>query len=88
MKSKSGENCLSFYVRAGDTVTVNVPDKYLFVYFASGTTWYGEDHLFGNGTNYYMDDEMIDFVSHSCEYVLRPVNDGNFEETPIDSDEF
>lgn len=88
LKSKATEDCLSFYVRAGDTVTINVPDRYLYVYFASGTTWYGEEHLFGNGTNYYMDDKIIDFVNYSWEYILRPVDDGNFDKTPIDSEDF
>ena len=32
---------LSFYVRAGETVTVGVPCDYLYVYFAYGDTWYG-----------------------------------------------
>ena len=52
---------MSFYVRAGDVVTIGVPAEYLYVYFASGDTWYGSTHLFGEQTSYSMDDEICDF---------------------------
>lgn len=88
LKNRSGVTKLSFYVRAGATVTVKVPEEYLYVYFASGTTWYGREHLFGSKTNYSMDDEVCDFTRYTWEYTLYPVNDGNFSQTPIDEDEF
>lgn len=80
----------SFYVRAGDTVSVSVPAAYLNVYFASGTEWYGygEGLMFGEETRYSKDDEMVDFESGSWEYTLYEVSDGNFSETPINEDEF
>jgi len=88
LKTRSGITRLAFYVRAGETVTVGTPNEYLYVYFASGGTWYGEDHLFGARTSYTMDDEICDFVNYSWEYTLVPVSDGNFSETPIDEEEF
>ena len=88
LKTSSGRTRLSFYVRAGDTVTVGVPAEYLYVYFASGKTWYGETHLFGSKTSYSMDDEIKDFTQYTWSYTLYPVTNGNFSETPIDPEDF
>ena len=88
MKTRSGVTRLSFYVRAGDTVTVGVPSEYLYVYFATGDTWYGETNLFGKNTSYSMDDNICNFTQYTWKYTLYPVSSGNFEQTPIDEDEF
>lgn len=79
---------LSFYVRAGETATVGVPDTDLYVYFASGETWYGEDLLFGENTHYSKDKRLLDFYEYTWSYTLYPVTNGNFSETPIDAEEF
>ena len=88
LKTRSGTERISFYVRAGDTVTVGVPAEYLYVYFATGDTWYGKANMFGSKTSYSMDDEVFDFTRYTCEYTLYPVSNGNFSQTPIDADEF
>ena len=88
LKTSTGNTRLSFYVRAGDTVTVGVPEEYLYVYFATGETWYGEYYLFGENTNYSMDNELLDFAQNSWEYTLYPVSNGNFSQTPIDAEKF
>lgn len=88
LKTSSGVERMSFYVRAGDTVTVGVPCEYLYVYFASGDTWYGTTHLFGEDTSYSMDDTICNFYDYNWEYTLYPVTSGNFEQTPIDENEF
>lgn len=88
LKTSSGITRLSFYVRAGETVTIGVPAENLYIYFASGKTWYGINNLFGEYTSYSMDDEILDFTEYTWEYTLYPVNNGNFSETPIDASEF
>jgi hypothetical protein len=90
LKSYSGSSYLSFYVRAGETVTVGVPAKRLYVYFASGKDWYGygEGLMFGKDTCYSKDDEAHDFTEYTWKYTLYPVTNGNFSETPIDQDDF
>ncbi len=88
LKNESDETKLSFYVQAGDTITVNVPRECLYVYFAEGTTWYGEELLFGSDTYYSKDEDICDFVMYTYTYTLYSVNNGNFEQTPIDADEF
>lgn len=88
LKDAQGNEKLSFYVRAGETATVGVPDINLQVFFASGDTWYGEDLLFGEKTYYSKDDRLLNFYDYTWSYTLYPVTDGNFSETPIDADEF
>lgn len=88
LKDASGNEVLSFYVRAYSSVTVGVPGQYLYTYFASGDTWYGEEYLFGEETSYSMDDEGTDFAEYTSEYSLQPVVNGNFSTTPIDGNEF
>ena len=88
LKTRSGVERMSFYVRAGDTVTVNVPSERLYVFFASGDTWYGQRYLFGENTRYTKDENACDFSKYSRTYTLYPVTDGNFSETPIDAKDF
>lgn len=90
LKNGGGVERLSFFVRAGETVTVGVPAEYLYVYFASGTSWYGygEGLMFGENTSYSKDDEVLDFTQYTWEYTLYPVSNGNFSETPSNENEF
>lgn len=86
LKDTSGRTLLSFYVRAGDTVTVDVPAEWMYVHFASGTTWYGEEHLFGNKTVYRQDKELTDFTQYSWEYELDPLSSGDLEYEDTDDE--
>ena len=90
LKSYWQYDYITFYVRAGTTVTVGVPAETLRVYFASGTKWYGygEGLMFGKETVYSKDDDLLDFSEYSWEYTLQPVTNGNFTETPSDEGEF
>ena len=90
LKNLSKATLRSFYVRAGETASIRVPAVYLYVYFAFGTTWYGygEGLMFGDGTVYSKDDDMVDFDGKSWEYSLSPVKNGNFSETPTNENDF
>ncbi|MBE6598740.1 MAG: J domain-containing protein [Ruminococcaceae bacterium] len=88
VKDEYGNTEVEFYVRANSTATVGVPAKNLYVYFASGPTWYGTEHYFGDTVAYSKDDEPQDFYNYSWEYTLTPVTYGNFDETPIDAEEY
>ena len=90
LKTYWNSECVTFYVRAGTTVTIGVPADYLYVYFASGTEWYGygKGLMFGEDTVFSKDDEMLDFTECGWEYTLQPVYDGNFSETPSNENEF
>lgn len=88
LKTESGTERLSFYVRAGDTATVGIPAEHLYIFFASGKDWYGTTHLFGESTSYSMDKEPCDFNNYTCEYTLQPAINGNFSQTIIDEEDF
>lgn len=88
LKTLDEEDVLSFYVRAGEDATVPVPAEELYVYFAFGNTWYGNDYLFGGETSYSKDSGICDFSEYTWEYTLSPVTNGNFRETPVDAEEF
>lgn len=90
LKTTSGEERVSFFVQSGDTVTIGVPNEKLYVYFASGETWYGygKGLMFGEDTVYSKDDEILDFSKYTWEYTLHPVTNGNFSETPSSENEF
>ena len=90
LKTTQGVERMAFFVRAGDTVTVNVPAETLYAYFAYGNTWYGygEGLMFGEDTVYSRDDEALYFGQYTYTYTLYPTYNGNFTETPSDEDEF
>lgn len=88
LKDYAGVTKLSFYVRKNTKITMTVPYEYMYVYFASGETWYGYNHLFGEDTSYSKDDDLLDFNNYTFEYTLYPVTNGNFTETKISENEF
>ncbi len=90
LKDMSGRVRICFYVRAGDTVTVGVPDTNFYVYFASGEDWYGygKGLMFGKDTTYSRDSKVCDFTDSSWEYTLYPVTGGNFSESPSTENDF
>lgn len=55
----------AFYVSAGSSVTVNAPVGTYSFFYASGNIWYGPEHRFGQGTQYYKSDDIITFTQTS-----------------------
>ena len=88
LKTSSGKTVLSFFVRANDTVTIGVPARVLYVYFAQGDTWYGWSSYFGESTVYSKDSSPTDFSNYTIEYTLYRVSNGNLSLTPVDEDDF
>lgn len=88
LKHQDGSTALTFYVRAGETATVNVPQQNLYVYFAEGTDWYGWNDLFGEETAYSRDKDPVDFSAYTIEYTLYMVSNGNLTLDQIDPEDF
>ena len=61
----TGETAVTFFVRANSNVTVTVPGTDLELRYAYGTTWYGEELLFGDATRYARDEESYDFYNYT-----------------------
>lgn len=85
LKSSNGTERVTFFVRAGETVTVGVPAEILYVYFARGKLWYGygEGLMFGKDTVYSKDDKPLNFYKYTWEFLLQETMNGNFSETLI-----
>ena len=88
LKDTNNVTYFAFFVRPNSTVTVSVPEGQFYVYFASGTEWYGTKDLFGPNTVYSKDSTLLNFSYYTYEYTLYPVSDGNFKETIISADDF
>ncbi len=88
LKGTTGNDVFSFFVRAGESITVDVPRGNFYVYFSYGNDWYGPEYLFGDHTTYAKDDEICDFENYTWSYELTPIYDGNFSETPVSEEEF
>lgn len=75
---------MRFYADAGSSVTINVPLGEYEIYYAHGTSWYGEEHLFGPDTTYFKCDDTFLFEEASNGYngwtiSLTPVANGNLD---------
>lgn len=82
-----------FYADAGSSVTINVPLGEYKIYYAHGTSWYGEEHLFGPDTTYFKCDDTFLFEETSSGYngwtiSLTPVANGNLDTDLIGENEF
>ena len=91
--STSAKARMSFFVESGNTAEVHVPLGVFEVYYASGRTWYGPDHLFGPSTQYYKCDKSFSFKADGDEYLgwtleLYPQTDGNLDTVSVDEEDF
>jgi len=85
-----GNECMSFYVCAGQQVYVDVPKRVLYLYFASGSEWhgYGEGLMFGDKTVYSKKDLDMDFKKADYEITLVPPTSELYNEIVIEESEF
>ena len=91
--SRTGELKLSFFVRAGETVDMEVPAGVYTLSYASGETWYGIKDLFGEDTYYAKSDDLFPFTVTEESATWWKVelylnSDGNMDTYTIDADEF
>ena len=70
---KAGTNtpAIKFFVRAFSTVEIDMPEGNLELRYAYGSTWYGEDNLFGADTRFAKDEDTYDFSNYSWEISLH-----------------
>lgn len=84
---------VTFFVRAGSTVEVDVPFGSYYLKYASGDTWYGVSNLFGLKTTYTKSDDIFDFYledgyANGYTVTLYPVTNGNMHTEEISASEF
>ena len=61
-------NRVSFFVKGGDTVRVDVPLGKYKLYYATGADFYGRTRLFGAATKYYQAETTLDFHREGLNY--------------------
>ncbi len=89
MEGKSSGDTMSFYVKSGETVVVDVPIGKYTVFYAVGDTWYGSRYLFGDDTEYFKCDDTFEFTSeYGWSLTLYSVYNGNLDTDSIDADDF
>jgi hypothetical protein len=87
-----------FYVRGGDTVTVDVPLGCYTLSYATGSVWRGTQYLFGvsgvdGETRYYKADDIFEFYAdesytYGWTVELYEQQNGNLSTTEINENEF
>lgn len=87
------ENDIAFIVKAGQTVSIDVPVGVYALYYATGKTFYGTQYLFGDETRYYKADKHLSFYLSGDYYnghsiTLYATYDGNFETDEISDKSF
>ncbi len=86
-------NRVRLYIRGGESAELKIPLGEYAVYYAQGSTWYGESQLFGPDTKYYTCSQTFTFKStdsgiEGWTLSLRPTENGNLRSSEIDSSEF
>lgn len=94
---KDSGKYILFYVRAGESFTVYVPDGSYVVKYTTGNYWFGVDALFGRDASFTQADDIFTFETttsggytyyDSITITLYTVVDGNLETKDISADEF
>lgn len=94
---KDASKYMLFFVRAGETYTVYVPDGSYVVKYTTGEYWFGLDSLFGRNASFTQADDIFTFETttsggyiyyDSITITLYTVVDGNLETNDIPADEF
>ncbi|WP_033151643.1 zinc ribbon domain-containing protein [Pseudobutyrivibrio ruminis] len=87
------ESDMSFYIKGGETLDIDIPiGKYDF-YYCSGETFYGPEDKFGSSSSYYKADTVFTFYTDDEYYqgasvTLYTVANGNMDTDPIDAADF
>jgi hypothetical protein len=84
---------LTIFIYSGQDVDALLPVGSYEVRFASGKTWYGEEHLFGPGTKYEKADQRFDFTISGQQihgYTLQLIDQqgGNLRKVKMRGDDF
>ena len=88
-EDKDGKTVFSFFVRPQSEAPMYMGLGTYYLKYACGTTWYGEDDLFGENTQYAKDEEDWPFEANKVwTLTLQKQVGGNVHTEEIDEDEF
>lgn len=91
--ASSQRDILDVFIRGGDSIELDVPLGGYLVKYATGSTWYGYDHLFGPSTSYSKAESTFNFrqTGNSVSgytITLYQVSDGNLRTRKIKPGDF
>ncbi len=89
----SKSEVMTIFVNGGDTTKVKVPLGVYEIKYASGTKWYGYQHLFGDETSYSKAENSFSFKNTGYQITgytitLYRVSNGNLRTSHINKSEF
>lgn len=90
---KTGKPVVEFFIRAGQSVDVDMPLGSYTMRYATGDTWYGQESLFGAETQYHTTNTRFDFYAHGNRVVGHTIElflqvNGNLSTRAISSDQW
>lgn len=93
IRLSDGVEVMSIFIRAGQTVEVEVPIGSYKAKIASGQTWYGESIRFGPDTGYATLDTVLDFYIEGAQVLgnelrLTQVEGGNLRKVSLSASDF
>ena len=90
VKAGTDTTVITFFVRAYSTAEIDMPAGKLELRYAYGSTWYGQNNLFGESTRYAKDEEYYDFTKYTWEITLKTTNNTGqtMDVEPISANEF
>lgn len=83
------EQLVSYFIRGGEILDVSLPTGSYIIKYAYGDTWYGEEGLFGEQTEYSKADEIFEFYGgqgYTIELIKQAY--GNLHTTDIGKNQF
>lgn len=91
--TSNGQAVLTVFLRAGESVLIDVPLGEFEIHYATGHTWFGEIHHFGQAARCFkLDTNLRFFVDGETiaghELTLYGVSDGNIVSEPIAPEKF
>ena len=84
----SGKTQISFFIRAGKTVHLDIPAGTYNIHFACGSKWYGTTNRFGDGTSYGQDKSVTIDSGYYMTYTLQASSNGNWSMSGLSANDF
>ena len=93
VESRTDRSVLTVFVRGGQRITVDVPLGRMEMRYTVGSTWYGDELLFGPDTVYNKVDRVLEFAQTTTTVArmtveLIPQQGGNLETSRISAAEW
>lgn len=89
----SHEHVVSYFIRSGDQLNINLPLGTYLIKYAYGKEWYGMENLFGEETKYAQAEHTFNFTFDGYQYngytieLIKQIN-GNLQTSNLEKNQF